>query len=172
MEESPEVSRNPRDEDQFLPAQTRRIAVLRLDCQTTKVEQMMQLPAIGPTQGHLASVLSKHLAVGPDFRVSPEIAANLVEVVEIGSEESRPSTGAPCRDVCRKGVAVCCSRRSANRDEDRTGEGPTGRSAPDGGKTPPTIFFVDRSSTWPGRKERARKQSQSADPNSARSCPA
>src|SRR6516164_4368192 len=89
MEESSEASRKARDVDQFLTIGRRRpdeIAVLRLDCQTTKVEQMMQLPAIGPTQGHLASILSKHLAVGPDFRVSPEIAANLVEVVEVGSE--------------------------------------------------------------------------------------
>ena len=47
---------------------------------------MMQLPAIGPAQGHLASVLGKHLAVGPDLGVSPEITANLAEVVEVGSE--------------------------------------------------------------------------------------
>ena len=47
---------------------------------------MMQLPAIGPAQGHLASMLSKHLAVGSDFSVSPEITANLAEVVEIGSK--------------------------------------------------------------------------------------
>ena len=47
---------------------------------------MMQLPAIGPTQHHLASVLGKRLAVGPDLGVTPEIVANLVEVVKSGSE--------------------------------------------------------------------------------------
>src|ERR1700730_17009709 len=46
----------------------------------------MQLPAISPAQRHLASVISKHLAIGPNFDISPEIPANLVEVVEIGSE--------------------------------------------------------------------------------------
>ena len=47
---------------------------------------MMQLPAIGPTQHHLASVLVKRLAAGPYFGVSPEIPTNLVEVVKIGSQ--------------------------------------------------------------------------------------
>src|SRR4051794_17259497 len=47
---------------------------------------MMQLPSIRPAEGHLASVLIKHLAVGTDLGVSPEITANLVEMVEIGSE--------------------------------------------------------------------------------------
>src|SRR5271167_1072024 len=89
MEESSEASRNARNEDQFLTIGRHRpdeVAVLCLDCQTTEVEQMMQLPAIGPTQGHFASVFSKHFAIGPNFGVSPEIAANLVEVVEVGSE--------------------------------------------------------------------------------------
>ena len=47
---------------------------------------MMQLPAIRPAEGHLASVLIKHLAVGTDLGVSQEITANLVEMVEIGPE--------------------------------------------------------------------------------------
>ena len=42
---------------------------------------MMQLPAIGPAQRHLAGVLGKHLPAGPDLGVSPEIAADLIEVV-------------------------------------------------------------------------------------------
>jgi len=47
---------------------------------------MMELPAIGPAQDHLPTVLSEHLAVRPDFGVAPEITANLVKVVEVGSE--------------------------------------------------------------------------------------
>src|SRR5271166_133270 len=130
----------------------------------------MQLPAIGPAQGHLASVRNKHLAVGPDFGVSPKIAANLVEVVDWFGESHRHSD-AGSQDGYRKDLAVERSPRSASRDENRTSEEPAGRSAPDGGEWPPAIFFVDRSSTEPGRNERARRRSQSADPNSARSCP-
>src|ERR1700745_3340979 len=48
---------------------------------------MMQLPAIRPAEGHLASVLSKHLSVGSDFGISPEITANLVEMIETGLED-------------------------------------------------------------------------------------
>ena len=51
---------------------------------------MMQLPAIGPAQRHLAGVLGKHLPAGPNLSVSPEIAANLIEVVEIGSQNLTP----------------------------------------------------------------------------------
>ena len=47
---------------------------------------MVQFPTIGPAEGHLASVLINHLPIGTDLGVSPEITANLVEMVEIGSE--------------------------------------------------------------------------------------
>ena len=47
---------------------------------------MMQFPAVGPAQGHLASVFAKNLAIAPYFRVAPEITANLIDVVEVGSE--------------------------------------------------------------------------------------
>src|SRR6516225_5406615 len=48
-------------------------------------EQMIQFPTISPAKGHLASILSTHLTAGADFSVAPEITANLVEMVEIGS---------------------------------------------------------------------------------------
>jgi hypothetical protein len=47
---------------------------------------MMQLPSMRPAKGQLTSVFSENLAVGPDFCVAPEIMVNLVDVVEIGSE--------------------------------------------------------------------------------------
>jgi hypothetical protein len=46
---------------------------------------MIQFPTISPAKGHLASILSTHLTAGADFSVAPEITANLVEMVEIGS---------------------------------------------------------------------------------------
>lgn len=48
---------------------------------------MMQLPAIGPAQGHLASIVSKDFAIGSDFGIPPEITTNLIEVVKIGAEK-------------------------------------------------------------------------------------
>jgi hypothetical protein len=48
---------------------------------------MMQFPAIGPAEGHLASVFAEYRAIGPYFGIAPEITANLIDVVEIGSED-------------------------------------------------------------------------------------
>src|SRR5262245_40238548 len=47
---------------------------------------MIELPAIGPAQRHSAGLLAKRLTIGSDLAVAPEIAANLVEVIEIGME--------------------------------------------------------------------------------------
>lgn len=47
-------------------------------------EQMMQLPAINPAEGHFANILGENLSVGANFSVAPQIAANLVHMVEAG----------------------------------------------------------------------------------------
>jgi hypothetical protein len=76
-----------RNRDQFLAVGRRRpgeIAVLRLDGEAAELEQLMQFPAIGPAEGHLARVFSKHRAIiGSNFDIPPEIAANLVRIDEL-----------------------------------------------------------------------------------------
>src|SRR5262245_21537492 len=83
----------PRNQNQFLAVgRSRRaeITILCLDGEAAQPEQMMELPPIGPAKRHLAHILREYLAVGPNFSIAPEIAANLGEVIETGSENLTP----------------------------------------------------------------------------------
>jgi hypothetical protein len=72
---------NSCDQDQFVGVYRRgpaEIAVPCLNCEATQLKEVVQLPVIGLAKGHLASMFSEDLAVGPDFGVAPEIMTDLV----------------------------------------------------------------------------------------------
>jgi hypothetical protein len=165
---------NARDQDQFLAVSRRRaaeITVLCLDREAAALEQMIKLPAIGPAERHLARVLREHLAVGPDFGVVPEIVANLVEVIETGSENLTRIAAPGLR--MRAGKLRLCDVRIDQQIETRIKhmqDQPASRLEVAVKGLQRLSLQVDRQEVLE-RAGRARRRSQNAGPNSADSCP-
>src|SRR5258706_6386126 len=79
-----------RDDDQLLAisrSRTCEVAVFGFDRESAKLQEVTQLPAIGPAEAHLARILGKHLSAGADFRVAPEILTDLSKMVEADPQD-------------------------------------------------------------------------------------